>query len=50
MLRVVGRLPLLSGWCGLCRQVSDKPQGRKPRDIIRAGLAFAAYGDLTRAR
>ena len=33
LLRVVGRLPWLCVRHGLGRQVSDKPQGRKPRDV-----------------
>ena len=33
MLRVVGRLPLLGACHELGRQASDKPQGRKPREV-----------------
>ena len=46
MLRVVGRLPLRCDCAGLGRQVSDKPQGRKPREDARDGLASASYGDF----
>ena len=32
------------------RQVSDKPQGRKPRAFRQFGAAFSAYGDLAPAQ
>ncbi len=43
MLRVVGRLPCLCVCHGLGRQVSDKPQGRKPWDGM-GGVVPPAMG------
>ena len=44
LLRVVGHLPCDEVGRELDWQVSDKPQGRKPRENTRDGLASASYG------
>ena len=50
LLRVVGHLPCDEVGRELDRQVSDKPQGRKPRENILDGLASVFYGDLNVSR
>ena len=45
------RTPAVAERLRLARgQVSDKPQGRKPRENPRDGLAGATYGDLKVSR